>query len=341
MFMAGWSILANGSVMDCGKTIDSFQRNGCGPEIDRDVIDSVDDSGGNNDELKCLFDQVLSTVLKEVVSRGCIRPIPAMLGDGRSLDLFRLFCVVREGGGFHLVSKNGLWDFVLHDLGLDLGVSASVKLIYSKYLGELEKWLTGNCSSLGNGGRDCSETTGLMPLDLETEFRGLLTNWPNKKIKDNRRALSEFEKNDKRVELDIKKSETDLCNTKRRHERCNGFGKRCSNNDSIILDNDEKLCNNDSSNTQKESFYRKRKRESLSGMLNWVIQIAKYPDNPLIGSIPEPSKWKEHGDKELWVQAIRARDALLRRRHVENIQQSLLPVQLITFGPCYKWFCHT
>ncbi|KAG4135130.1 hypothetical protein ERO13_D08G197620v2 [Gossypium hirsutum] len=61
--------------------------------------------------------------------------------DMQSPDLLKLFLVVREIGGYEFVSKKGLWAFVVKELGLDLEVSASVKLIYAKYLHELEKWL--------------------------------------------------------------------------------------------------------------------------------------------------------------------------------------------------------
>lgn len=149
-------------------------------------------------------------------------------------------------------------------------------------------------------------------------------NWSKKKIKDDRLALLEYKKNDNHVDMEIEKTELDLLDTKNRHERCKCLGKKCSDNNRKNYDNDDKLCNDDPSITQKEYCYRKRKRESLSGMLNWVIQIAKYPDDPLIGVIPEPSKWKNNEDKELWLHAIRARDALLQRKHVNsNIHQSL------------------
>ncbi|KAK6935408.1 ARID DNA-binding domain, partial [Dillenia turbinata] len=45
------------------------------------------------------------------------RPIPSLLGDSRSVDLLGLFWVVRENGGFDLVSKKGLWGFVAEELG--------------------------------------------------------------------------------------------------------------------------------------------------------------------------------------------------------------------------------
>ncbi|KAJ0047547.1 hypothetical protein Pint_15135 [Pistacia integerrima] len=300
--MAGCSVL---SASDCGK-ISGYESNGCYLEVNNYEKDSFDDSDVYKDKLKCLFDQVLSAFLKEVACKGCIRPVPARLGDGQSLDLFELFWVVRERGGFRKVSENGLWSFVVMELGLDLCVLASVKLIYSRYLGEIEQWLMGTGSkSLGNGGHDCGGNHGFLSLELEREFRDLLMKWPYK-IKDDRLSLVEYEING-------------------RHVRSSAVRKSCSDYDEKFLDDDEKLLNDDSIVGQNNFSYRKRKRESLSGMLNWLIKIAQHPDDPSVGVIPEPSKWKQYEEKTLWVQAIRARDALLRRRHVDsNITQSPL-----------------
>lgn len=322
--MAGCSVL---SASDCGK-ISSHESNGSCAEVDNDVKDSFDNSDEYKDKLKCLFDQVLSAFLKEMVHKGCRRPVPALLGDGQSLDLFELFWAVRERGGFHKVSENGLWSFVVMDLRLDLCVLASVKLVYSRYLGELEKWLMGSGSrSFGNGGYDSGGNHDLLSMEFEMEFRDLLMKWPYK-IKDDRLSLVEHERNDRYVDVAIEKSALHLWDSKCRHVKSSAVGKTSSDYDENFFDNDEKLCYNDSSVSQNDFSYCKRKRESLSGMLNWLIQIAKHPDDPSIGVIPGPSKWKRYGDKTQWVQAIRARNALLRKRHVDlKIKQSPLQVE--------------
>ncbi|KAL5747520.1 hypothetical protein ACOSQ2_024817 [Xanthoceras sorbifolium] len=307
-FMAGWSILTNGSGLDTQKSIGNCQTKGSCLDIDhKEKGGSFDDSDAYEVKLRCLFDQVLSVFLNEVAGEGCMRPIPPMLGDGQSLDLFKLFCVVRERGGIHIVSENGLWSFVVQDLGLEPCFSGSVKLIYVKYLSELEEWLVGNGSkSLGNGEFDCGGNFKLLSLELEEEFRGLLEKWPNQKIKDDRLALLKCKENDIYVGMDIEKSELDLWDAKDRHAGENVVRERCS-------DHNEKLCNTGYA-------YRKRKRESLSGMLNWVIQIATCPRDPSIRGTTEPSKWKD-----LKVQAIRVREALLRRRHADsNIGHSVV-----------------
>ncbi|GAV76100.1 ARID domain-containing protein [Cephalotus follicularis] len=326
--MAGWSILADGSGLDC---IEIVGRNGCCREIDHDVMDSVDDDDDCDDymvKLRCLFDPVLSVFIRKSNDRGLLRPIPARLGDGKLLDLFKLFWVVGERGGFDFVSNNILWVDVVEELGLDLEVSTSVKLIYAKYLHELEKWLRRSCRyrRLENGDGECVDNPGLCS-ELMEKFRDLLSDVLDQTGEDNELALSECRASGKHVEKDNEEDEFSLSVTKNRCRIQNTDGKMYIDDNRNLKYDDEKLGNHDGSDPiiAKESNFRKRKRDSLLGMLNWVIQISKCPDDPSMGAIPEPSKLKEHGGNELWVQAIRAREALLRRRHVHtNAEESLL-----------------
>ena len=225
--------------------------------------------------------------------------------------MFKLFWVVKERGGFGIVSENGLWSFVVKDLGLDRCVSGSVKLIYLKYLNELEEGLMGNGSqSLGNGESDCDGNFGFWSLEVAKEFRGLLDKWPYQKLKNDKLALLECKGNEECIDMDLIKSGLDLSDTKNRRAREHVGGKRCRDDD-----DDEKLCSSYSSASCK------RKRESLSGMLNWVTRIAIYPHDLSIRGAKEPS------GKDIQMQAIRARDALLRKRPVDsNIGQSTLQV---------------
>lgn len=98
---------------------------------------------GSNDRLRSLFDQILLYFLKGVsINKDVIWGFPPKLSDGVEADLFTLFWVVRKIGNFELVSKNGLWGFVAEECGLDVTHLASLKLIYIKYLKELDQWLT-------------------------------------------------------------------------------------------------------------------------------------------------------------------------------------------------------
>ncbi|XP_058732036.1 AT-rich interactive domain-containing protein 2-like [Vicia villosa] len=115
------------------------------------VEDRVDSTDHDKTKQKSLFCQFFSVYLKENCSRGNLRPVPVTLGDGQLLDLYHLFSLVKENGGYDAVSRKGLWDFVLVELGLNLHVLALVKLVYEKYLNDFEGWLSntfkGNAAS--------------------------------------------------------------------------------------------------------------------------------------------------------------------------------------------------
>ncbi|KAK7274388.1 hypothetical protein RIF29_15473 [Crotalaria pallida] len=62
-----------------------------------------------------------------------------------------------------------------------------------------------------------------------------------------------------------------------------------------------------------DSGSRKRKRESLSGMLSWLAKLAKNPLDPTVGSLPKKSKWKSFSDREVWKLGLLLRKALFFR----------------------------
>ncbi|XP_042952916.1 AT-rich interactive domain-containing protein 2-like isoform X2 [Carya illinoinensis] len=325
-FMAGCSILTNGSTLDCVENPWGYQSNDCCLATDNSVKDGVDDSHADDKvKLRCLFDPVLSVFLKEITSTAVIRPFPAMLGDGRSPDLFKLFWLVREGGGFDTVTKKGLWAFVAKESGLDHRVTPSVKLIYYKYLNALETWFKERCRDGRFGSRQygCDGDFSLLSLELETEFRRLLSDGSGKNKKKDVGLPMESCKSGNYIDMDIGKSAFDFSDTIKAFRKQEDVGKGSSVDDKNIHDDDEKLFNDegtahvilDSVIANKEFIFRKRKRESVAGMLNWVIHIAKHPDDPSIGIMLESCKGNNHESKEFLVQAIRAREALLLRRH--------------------------
>ncbi|XP_038995535.1 AT-rich interactive domain-containing protein 1-like [Hibiscus syriacus] len=70
----------------------------------------------------------------------------------------------------------------------------------------------------------------------------------------------------------------------------------------------------DSNDTKEKNSSHKRKRDSTWGMLDWVIEVAKCPCDPVISSIPESSKWKFSGSEEPWKQILLFREAAFRRK---------------------------
>lgn len=231
--------------------------------------------------------------------------------------------------------------------GLDGGVMASLKLVYMKYLNELEQWLRKAIrgKSLGNGESEVSGKFGLLLLELEKEFRGLLSNEQDVKKKEGKLVELQRKKNGKCIDVDIDGRELLLPVVR-------GINEVHGNAEKIMNDDDEKICFHDENEVSvletpvvRNGYgLQKRKRESVSllGMLNWVIEVAKHPEDRAIGRIPDCSEWKEYSSKEMWVQALLAREVLLRRRHIGlNTEESVLQVQLTLFFFCFSsaiWF---
>ncbi|KAL5551804.1 hypothetical protein UlMin_001980 [Ulmus minor] len=322
--MAGWSILANGSDLDCVENIDSDQ-------IDDDLgngYNSEEDHDENRSELKLrgLFDQILSHYLKSLGEKGLYRPSPPMVGNNQEVDLFRLFLVVREKRGFDAVSKKCSWGFVAEESGLEIGVAPAVKLVYYKYLIELEKWLKESCNDPNSRNGDCGFDGSFgLGLELETEFRELMAEALDSKVEDEDLVEMECDQNGKSTDIGMDEKELCFSDAKHSNGMCSPFGEGNG-------DNDEKMNNVDlvlNSSVDVKEKDCKRKRESFSGLLNWLTDVAARSDDPSIGVIAEPSKLQKKGGNEFSVQAIRAREVLLVKRHVDsNAEQSLAQKKL-------------
>ncbi|PSS11390.1 AT-rich interactive domain-containing protein [Actinidia chinensis var. chinensis] len=323
--MEGWSTLNEGSHLYQDEIVETFKsRNKSSFDLDSSVKHgNVDDC---SERLKGLFDQVLLVFLREVSGEKCVRPIPALLGNGQPADLFKLFLVVWKRGGYDSVSRNRKWGCVIMECGFDWGMMACVKLVYLKYLNELDQWLRWAFKDerLGSGEGEIDEKLGILLLELQEEFKGLLYNGRDAKRK----------QNGKYDDLGVAKRELIFPAARDINEVYDNAEKSPKH-----IDDDEKFCANDENNvvvldtTVAMQVYtsQKRKRESLSllGMLNWVTDVAKHSNDPAIGRIPDTSKWKDYSSKELWVQALLAREVLLTRRNVNlNAEESLLQKKL-------------
>lgn len=136
--MAGWSKSKDGLEFE-NDEFNHVNHNVSCFYLDFTLEDGVFDEC--KDTLKRLFDQVIPIYLREVSVGKIARPLPALLGDGQPVDLFRLFWVVKKKGGFDTVSENGLWGSVAEECLLSARLISSVKLVYSKYLKEFDGWL--------------------------------------------------------------------------------------------------------------------------------------------------------------------------------------------------------
>ncbi|KAI3453731.1 hypothetical protein Pfo_010394 [Paulownia fortunei] len=404
------------------------------------------------ERLRNLFDQVLLSFMRERSASKCIRPIPAICGDGRAVDLFKLFWIVRKIGGHDTVSRHNLWGFVSEECGLGFGVIPSIKLIYMKYLNELDQWLQQVFSKrvLEDGHSGLVQKLDLLSRELKITYRVLL---PDKQEHEEQEKDGNFVKDTKDradISLDISESELHIspnggfseventiyfvseegeklrsgdhsrlsagripehitcevhgdmdrsinddfaASAKRVVEKamneangsCNEDSSKimasakkviekvinkvlnCGETIAVAVDNDDDderfsvqnnndvcisakkvvkkviskthdLCENiidevrfsaqqgidnmiparsDVGNVL-DSRKRKRQCQSFSGMLNWLIHVAKHSDDPSVGSVPECSKWSDYGNEDFWVQAILVREALLIRRHANT-----------------------
>lgn len=272
--MAGWSNFSNSS--------------GSYKNVEIGLFDECEE------RLKILFEQALLVFLEE---EGSNRPLPAVIGEGETVDLFKLFVLVREREGSDSVSRKGLWDSVAEQLGFDCSVTPSLRLVYSKYLDRMEKWAVGKSRIVSWGHQDGKEKgcyEGLLH-ELKDGFNGLLGN-------------GKCGKRSRATVFGCKHVE-ESCSESHRHKK---RFLECDLDD----DDEEELglsCVVISDESEEEDS---EKEETLQGMLKWLTSVARCPHNPSIGS------------NECWIQVTRAKKALLVQRDNAELrfQNSTLPV---------------
>ncbi|CAJ1950161.1 unnamed protein product [Sphenostylis stenocarpa] len=101
-----------------------------------------------------------------------------MLADGRDVDLYRLFLVVRGKGGYDAVCNGKLWDSVGEESGMGVSVGSSVELVYSRYLSALDSWMKKVAESKVSpecGVVDNRDKFGRRLMELQAEVKGLLS----------------------------------------------------------------------------------------------------------------------------------------------------------------------
>ncbi|CAL0313357.1 unnamed protein product [Lupinus luteus] len=350
-------MISNSSSFDClGLEV-------VGKNNDNLVKDRVGNADSDNVRQRNLFCQLLKVYREVNSSGGIVRPVSVLLGDGQALDLYKLFSLVKERGGYAAVSRKGSWGFVTKGLGLDLEVLASVKLAYDKYLNDFEAWLkkTFEEKIIRNRNHGYGWSFKPFPLEMEKELSVLLCLDLKEKddeldikekddeldIKEKDDELDTKEKDDeldikeKDDELDIKEDNTKLELKSKKIRRfidllvnhknetklldTNNQNNICEDVQNVHVDGDEKLCSGDKydlaildkEDVEKEYNNRKRKRESLTGMLNWMKHIAKHPLVPVTPPLPKPSKWKEYKGEDFFSLLLRARKVLLLKHCVE------------------------
>nr|CAD1843890.1 unnamed protein product [Ananas comosus var. bracteatus] len=239
------------------------------------------------------FDRVLSAFLKEIYRSGEIRPLPAMLGDGRHVNLLELYSAVRERGGYESVSAHRLWAPVAEAIGFDSRVSSSLKLIYAKYLGALDWWFHGVFE------RNCSLS------NLEEVTKGAKTGDSDQKKKVCKPSPPSGLKKDQFL--------TPPRDSRKKLQLDNGGG---DNGLVVVL---EKAVVNGGSSLLK------RKRDVFVGVVNWLRNIAKNPSfTKLHSSSSDGAKNIPHVGGEHFSLALQLREAMfIKRIRNENPNGSL------------------
>ncbi|KAJ7951162.1 AT-rich interactive domain protein [Quillaja saponaria] len=349
-------MVAEKSVFGCAKTHHKLEPNGFSVKLEPasegrggEVEGKPDKPSGGcrtkneQDKLRYWFDQFLRIFLKEICAGDSFQRNPTMSGNGQCVDLYKLFMVVREKGGYDAVSENMLWDSVAEESGLGMNVGSAVKLVYVEYLDTLEKLIK---KVDGSKGSDCGLSDRGADLDgclmeLKAKVKGLLL-----EISDKEKREEVYRHLDLVCELGF----SDVGKLYKTDEVKSMVLKSCGAmkfEDGSILDlglpesklnvtgvvkleempgvpNEDKRSESDDvmimdqASVNKESSSRKRKRESMWEILNWVAGIAKNPCDAEIGLIPERSKWKSHGNEEIWKQVLLVREAILLKRQFES-----------------------
>ncbi|CAL9091098.1 unnamed protein product [Musa textilis] len=248
---------------------------------DLDVSPKEPPGGENN--LSYLFDQILSVFLNEICyRRGEIRPLPAVLGDGLSVDLFKLYSVVQGKGGYDAVSDAHAWPSVAEAIGFESGIGSSLKLVFFKYLDALDQ-----CLQRGSAEKPTRERTGYTnPSSLVTRCGSRGTANHKKDCDCNSRMPPSTSK--------------DQCSTP--------FSDVGSDSDDVVILED--IANGGFN-------HHKRKRNDLAGMLGWVRKLAKSPaDHPYIAKAwpSDKGKGKTYAAGEFYALAILSRQAMFFRR---------------------------
>ncbi|XP_019058516.1 PREDICTED: AT-rich interactive domain-containing protein 1 isoform X1 [Tarenaya hassleriana] len=300
--MAGWSTVAEENTVGRCKT--SKKLSDCSnPHLKGSAVE------GEIEKIVLLFRRLLEAFLEEFCSVGSFRPLPPMTGDGKTVDLFKLFLNVSDKGGFDAVSKNGLWGNVAQDSGLGLNDSASAKLMYVKYLDAFGRWL----NRVVSVEPDYSglELSGIS-VKLETELKSFLSEI-KRKYGQGKGGNSE-------------ESGTGLkcfiSEMKRRYDKYH------TDKESVSIDAVKKVEELETAVSEKVVFHDqelegspcsgKRKRECTSEMLKWLTNVARDPCDPAIGPLPERSKWASYGNEEPWKRFLLFRAAMLQKRHTDS-----------------------
>lgn len=196
-----------------------------------------------------------------------------MLGDGRTVELFALYSAVTAKGGYGSVTARRCWGAVAEEIGMESSVASSLRLVYAKYLDAMGRWLTKVLNE--SSAREQKE----LMIGLEKEVNGLFLEVSDEKSK-KKECESTPGSGSKRDQF-----LTPVRGSGRKLEFEDSLRKK-DDDDDDDKDKDTKDDVNAVVSAKKEaktatgrssSLKRKREREDMEGMLNWVRSLAKKP----------------------------------------------------------------
>lgn len=302
----------------------------------------IEENGEKNTDkkLKSLFNELLEGFLKEVSGGSNFRPLSRLIFDGQEVDLFKLFFVVRQRGGYESVSTNGSWGLAAKECGFKSSIGVALKLVYNRYLYKLDQWLRESVlvkqeAKTGVKERDLS-FCGLS-TDLKSDLKVFLLGIMDKKKED-------WEFMNAEIKIDsfgFENEGSESLFKDRGFVQSNGRVKKVEEvvNEKVeekrILYNEVKGGIENFDEMKGGIDDRKRKRECYLSMLNWIGKVAKDPCNPEIGSLPERHKWKYYDSEQLWKQILLVREAMLLKRNIgTSSQQSIWQVHMLFTPVC-------
>lgn len=280
-----------------------------------------------------------------------------MASSEKTFGLFKLFLAVRNKGGYDVVSRKNLWDLVAEEFGLGSIISSTLKVLYVKYLNVLERLLeravedrdsTNSCSSTGSGSNgsspdiqnlkknhdlheskfsDCDDTNVILKIDRDKNIAGCEETLCqlNKSEWDIHDTNNLYTAEDSSLELASNVAEKSRGLNLQKDE--NAFLDGVGSNVELSYDgrtydghdpDDKEGVIIDAISIEELNFSHEKKCESMLGMVNWIKEIAKNPCNPVIGLLPESSKWKSSGNEKIWKQVLLIREATLLNRHISS-----------------------
>ncbi|CAI9769575.1 unnamed protein product [Fraxinus pennsylvanica] len=290
---------------------------------------NIEENGEKNTdkELKCLFNDLLEGFLKEVSGGSNFKPLSRLIFDGQEVDLFKLFFVVRQRGGYESVSTNGSWGLAAKECGFKSSIGVALKLVYNRYLYKLDQWLRESVlvkQEVKTGVKERDLSLCGLSMGLKSDLKVFLLGIMDKKMEDGEFMNAEIKKDS----FGFENEGSESIFKDRGFVESNG---RVKKGEEVINEKVEEkwILNDKVKGGGIENFDekkggvdgRKRKRECYSSMLNWIGKVARDPCNPEIGLLPEKHRWKYYDSEQLWKRILSVREVMLLKRNIGSSSQ--------------------